>query len=174
MDRPQFDDYFHSVLTTRVPEEPRQKIQQYWRRFGAKPILHTDDATIDNLFGRNTRVAAVCGEFCKHVFAFRPFLLLYAPELVLRTVTQHELIHCFLHSDETPAQVMERLGLERSSIRPLDPISSTLERIQNISNYNAEEARVTAQNSLWGGNDRDAWEWCERHFASRTKSSLPL
>jgi hypothetical protein len=66
------------------------------RRFNTQPYLCLDDkriAMMEQMAGKPIDDAAVSGIDCLNFFAFRMSLLNEAPDEVLRTLIQHELIH---------------------------------------------------------------------------------
>jgi hypothetical protein len=167
MTNEQFTQFFYVVLEERIPKNGKAAIANYWGRFKVEPTLILGDAKIPSVFGSLVNIAAVRGRDCLHIFAFRDFLVQHAPEPILQTIIQHELIHCFCEKDKQPEVYDEfffrrpiftsKWGLIRSSIQQVE--SGVRRTIQ----YNLGENLVTQINKDWGGDEVEARKWIEAH-----------
>jgi hypothetical protein len=163
MTRGEFQDFFGGTLQS-VPGSDRDRIVNYWKRFRVQPIHFLDNATIDRIFGPRVKVAAVSGFTCLNAFAFRQFLHEKAPQNIIRSVILHELAHCRIRSNDT-RELQERSELMRLIQPPFhNPLSQALRRYDEIIEYFREEGEASSLCSLWGGDDKEAWKWCDQFW----------
>jgi hypothetical protein len=184
MDNDAFTRFFQEVVEQRIPARNRDRVQAYWRRFNTQPCLCLDDqriAMMAQMAGKPIDAAAVSGIDCLNFFAFRMSLLNDAPEAVLRTLIQHELIHVDYRSEDTPEKHAEAQlrAIEASVLappktlrsNPFDP-SKIVQQMQARHFALLEEALVEQTNTLWGGNEPEAraWLWQKQQSIREAKA----
>jgi hypothetical protein len=110
-------------------------------------------------------IAAVAGRDCLHVFAFRDFLVRQAPEPVLQTIIQHELIHCFCEKDNQPKKIEEWLFRRPDFAPKRDLIGEGIHQgkaqAKRVIQYHFEENLVFEINRQWGGDEVGARNWIQ-------------
>lgn len=175
MTEEQFKDYFSRVLKKCIPDEARSAIEAYWKRFGMKPRLILGDRQIKECFPKPIEIAAVTGDPCLSIFAFREFLWKNAPETILQTVVQHELIHCYFDQDKSveSAIIAPYLHPPRVDLRSVleKCIDGSAAEARRVRVYNAEESSVTRINKAWGGDEDAVRKWIRVFSESATGNS---
>jgi hypothetical protein len=162
----EFIVFFHKVLNELIPANARDKIKKAWDDNQKVPEFRLSDASIRELeleYGRTIPWASLRGMGVGHIFAFRPFIVRNAPEIVLQTLIQHELIHIYLGPDyhKPPLTYRPNLDPAMSPVQQAGEVLAALEANESTKDLfkKLSEESVSQINDEWGGDEKMALTW---------------
>jgi len=164
---PEFQSYFQRVFEELIPEPGRRKIKEYWKQNNIKYSVTVSDKRMDELekeSGRKFPSGVLYLDGLERAFVFRSCLL-EAPELVLRTVIQHELIHAYFETNRIPPSVLP-VSQRADLSNPVGYIKQAFDRSkESFRNrmYRIEEEIVSGINRDWGGDEAIANDWIKSY-----------